>query len=510
MSFAAPVSKNGFHYNGDLWVEVGGGLHRHKRASIAELTNLLRPEKKSRGSSLPIDKDNVFHWWEAQLMHYGLTPSKNKAVAKIRLLEALNEKSLTVPASTKILEEELRKEFSAAEKKAKAQHKAQMAGTISTVQPSNKRKQSHSEPSNVSNIQFNITIAHNGNMIPNFEGHATNADLAKAKKVRKASATTSMNTNTTTQAPEAKAIKQKKTPAKTSAHTYATIQVPGNTAAAQTKPTKQQSDKSFDANPSPAKPPGKPVSQKTLPTSSKVTLNSPVGKKAVLARKESSGIIKRSMKKDLSMKKEDAIKKEPSTTKKSVLKKEPKVKNESTSDPGIAVRLESQPYDNPSTCPSLNNTSHTVSINPPTDRVSQRRYTSLGLINGTYIVRSADSIMEQCSYEAFIMLSLDGDSLWGSFDLGAFRGVMLFPQRPYRASDEPIGCHWRGMERDTGNFDGGDHCVGDVAFLGDGNIEGTLNLDGGFRFTAHKSSPLQRHKSTFKDEWEDYGDAIYG
>lgn len=65
MSFAPPVSRGNFHYNGDLYVEVGT-LNRHKRATVEEITTILRPDlkKKSTKSSIDAPKDQVGHWYE--------------------------------------------------------------------------------------------------------------------------------------------------------------------------------------------------------------------------------------------------------------------------------------------------------------------------------------------------------------------------------------------------------------------------------------------------------------
>lgn len=146
MSFAPPISQDGFHYNGDLYVEVGN-LNRHKRASIAEIGALLRPDlTKSKGKSIP-SKDEVGHWYTAQLIHYGLPPTQGKARAKIRLLEALTASKLLVPPEIKKLEDSLRKECQAAERKAKATNKK--ANTLSTEGNSQKRKQPEPPSTNV-------------------------------------------------------------------------------------------------------------------------------------------------------------------------------------------------------------------------------------------------------------------------------------------------------------------------------------------------------------------------
>ena len=57
MTFAPPVSRGDFHYNGNLYVEVGN-LNRHERASVEDLTATLRPDlKKSKKGSLDPPKD---------------------------------------------------------------------------------------------------------------------------------------------------------------------------------------------------------------------------------------------------------------------------------------------------------------------------------------------------------------------------------------------------------------------------------------------------------------------
>lgn len=42
-------------------------------------------------------RNTVGHWYEAQLLHYSLASSKNKAVVKMRLLDALQARNLNVP-----------------------------------------------------------------------------------------------------------------------------------------------------------------------------------------------------------------------------------------------------------------------------------------------------------------------------------------------------------------------------------------------------------------------------
>ncbi|MCJ1337704.1 hypothetical protein MMC09_002987 [Bachmanniomyces sp. S44760] len=121
---AQPVGKDGFFYDGQLIVEVSDAS-RHPRASLNELSQLLHPVKGARA-------DRVNQWYEAQLLHYGLPPSKNRAVARARLLDALDSDQLNVPTKIKKLEFELRKEFDLAQEKARAEILSQVGKTESS------------------------------------------------------------------------------------------------------------------------------------------------------------------------------------------------------------------------------------------------------------------------------------------------------------------------------------------------------------------------------------------
>ena len=166
MTFASPAFRDNFYYNGDLWFDIGNS-NRHKRATVEEISALLRPDvhksKKALATSPP--KDQVGHWYEAQLVHYGLPPSKDKARAKVRLLEALNSSGLKVPAGIAKMEAELKNEFAAAEKKAKAEYEASQksANKPESSTASKKRKQSK-DSEGTTNININISLGKDGSL----------------------------------------------------------------------------------------------------------------------------------------------------------------------------------------------------------------------------------------------------------------------------------------------------------------------------------------------------------
>ncbi|KKO96436.1 hypothetical protein THAR02_11464 [Trichoderma harzianum] len=113
---ATPVSEGNFSFvNGELFVQTSGQKH-HRRATLEE------PKKHFTSGS---DKDHPAHWFEAQLMHHGLQPSKAKSVARMRLLDAVNSGELLVPSFITDLERKLEKKWMKQDKEAK---KAQAKG----------------------------------------------------------------------------------------------------------------------------------------------------------------------------------------------------------------------------------------------------------------------------------------------------------------------------------------------------------------------------------------------
>ncbi|KAI9734888.1 MAG: hypothetical protein M1834_001968 [Cirrosporium novae-zelandiae] len=178
ISFASPISRGNWHYNGDLYVEVGP-LNRHKRASVSELTQLLRPKASKSKSTTPTPADQVGHWYEAQLLQYGLQPSKTKAVAKVRLLESINAGNLKVPADIQKLERGMKKEFGVKEKEAKAKYKAGMGASekdqSTTTGAGRKRKQSEG-------VSVNVNLS---SSYADFKGRGDDVGIAMpVKKVR--------------------------------------------------------------------------------------------------------------------------------------------------------------------------------------------------------------------------------------------------------------------------------------------------------------------------------------
>lgn len=117
MSLAALVTKDKYSFSVDSFYVETSGHNLHRRATVSELQALFDRSPAAGGPNTP---DPVGHWYEAQLLHYGLAPSKNKAVAKVRLLDALRAGSLNVPKDILKVEGDLKKEWKKKDKEAKS------------------------------------------------------------------------------------------------------------------------------------------------------------------------------------------------------------------------------------------------------------------------------------------------------------------------------------------------------------------------------------------------------
>lgn len=140
MDAPAPFIVRGeFIYHDTLFVDVGGALKRHARASPSEIKMFLDGKAP---------KDQVAHWYEAQLIHYGLQRSKDKNTAKVRLQQALSQRKLTVPAHIVEIEVQMKKEYASSINKARsaADRAARVGAEDSAVSTARKRKQSKADP----------------------------------------------------------------------------------------------------------------------------------------------------------------------------------------------------------------------------------------------------------------------------------------------------------------------------------------------------------------------------
>ncbi|KAK1240083.1 hypothetical protein MKX08_007525 [Trichoderma sp. CBMAI-0020] len=106
----ALASEGKFAYGNGVFFAEASNRSQHRRASKEELVAHF-----ASGS----DKDHTAHWFEAQLIHHGLQPSKVKSVARMRLFDAVRQGTLSVPLPITDLEKKLKKEWTKREREDK-------------------------------------------------------------------------------------------------------------------------------------------------------------------------------------------------------------------------------------------------------------------------------------------------------------------------------------------------------------------------------------------------------
>lgn len=128
-----PVSSGIFSFAGDSLFVQSSGKNLHRRATA--------PELKAHFDDPAADRPA--HWYEAQLIHYGLPSSRVKGTAKMRLFDAVRGGGLAVPGYMKTMEADLKKRWKAQAKQGRqptARSAADPPATQATP-ASRKRKQ---------------------------------------------------------------------------------------------------------------------------------------------------------------------------------------------------------------------------------------------------------------------------------------------------------------------------------------------------------------------------------
>lgn len=203
------------------------------------------------------------------------------------------------------------------------------------------------------------------------------------------------------------------------------------------------------------------------------------------------------VKKDLAIKRELSVKREPginseprAPTKKALpVKREPGIKPEPSAPIKKAPAVKSEP--------------------------GIKHAPKLGLINGYYEISCPYLASEffDDSPSFHLILALETPRIWGAYDFGAFSGIIHLAQRPFFPSEEPIPLEWRGRENGEGEMSFGEDCFGEITFLGNGRIRGSLNnLYGercGFEGTKVEDGGAKRTAGSMRAEWDGYNDEAY-
>ena len=463
MAFAPPVARGNFYYHDGLYVDVGN-LNRHKRASVEEIRTILRPDlKKSKNASPAPSKDQVGHWYEAQLIHYGLPPSKDKARAKMRLLEALNSSRLAVPPNVAQMEAEMKKEYAAAERKVKAEIKNSNMPKKKEEPLVAGKKRKQAEPSgtaDAANSQSQTKKAKKGQSDSTKPKTEKTISLKPSKKTTESKTKQSLSQGGEREQPKQTARKGPIQTARSSKLHTAWLEDPSR-------------------GPGPINPTtGIRYAHPSETSMAAVEEAARIPPAQHKARREQELEVKREQNR-----KKLSVKEEPKP------KKETKVKHEPSASP--SSQNHSRPSGNLSRSP-----------NGP----------SLGLINGLYDLSCQTVEDNWGSEDLTLTLTLDGTTVWGAYDLGAFSGILFLPDRPWQASNSPLPLSWRGRENGEGEMDFGDDCVGEISFLGNGLIEGWISVYGRCSFEGRRrqeAGTAVRTARSMREEWEGYNEEAY-
>ncbi|KAI8947418.1 hypothetical protein F4801DRAFT_512711 [Xylaria longipes] len=476
MSLAPAVSKDGFSFAGDLYVEASGH-NRHRRAAVSELK-----EHFKSGS----DKDHPAHWFEAQLIHYGLQPSKTKSVARMRLFDAVNPGKLAVPSHIKKLETDLKKEWTKNERDAKKAAKT-TAGSTSTASATAAGKKRKADSSNVDmtiNVGgINITVSANN--------ASTSSSAAKKAKTATTTATPSKaaKDDPKKKASASKAAKDSPKPKKSTASKPAK-DTPKPKASVATKAkaaTSTPSKKAASATPAKkqtARRGGVSQGPSRGSTSTTGTATDRAPRPIQTARRSGAFVARGRIPTSSAYDSNNDFDEPP-----------PPYSEYDRSD-------DSRRYDS-----GIRYDDSDRSDGPP----SPASLEPLGLLNGRYEIFSHE-VNDQWGHDDFdLVLTLSGRELWGKFDLGIVSGILHFDERPWESSHDCLPFTWRGEETDGPIWYGNSH-HGWIKFLGDGRIEGELDymsLDFGGRRISGQNTRSEIDAHTMRREWDGYTEEEY-
>lgn len=460
---APPVSEGAFAFaNGDFFVEASG-QNRHRRATPQELKTHF-----TSGN----DKDHPAHWFEAQLIHYGLQPSKTKSVARMRLLDAVNAGGLKVPADVTRIEAKLKKEWTKNDREAK---KASNASTSTPAKTAGAKRKADDDagPSKKAKIMTTVTTT-------------TMTTITTKKTTKKASAS--------------KASSSKASTSKASSSKASTANIPSAT------PEKKQTARRGGASSTLGRSTAG-ASQSQLPPSQRMARRGGISQGPTRASRLDSP--------ERTPPRQYARRSNAFMARGRIEAPPPRPSGyDFDNPPPYSEYPEDNGYtsDDYSSHRGYQSQSHTHG-NGDDHYDNEASLAPLGLLNGDYDIDSQD-ILGQWDYdpERFeLCLTLSGSSLWGRFNLGVYEGVLFIEDRPWRSSHDQVWFTWRGRE-DQGPIMSGDRNRGWIKFLGDGEIEGWLgaqSLSFRGRKIPHQGTRSRIDARSMKDEFDGYSEAEY-
>lgn len=459
---APPVTSDGFAFaNGDFYAEASG-QNRHRRATPAELKTHF-----ASGN----EKDHPAHWFEAQLIHYGLKPSKTKSVARMRLYDAVNADQLKVPATITVLEGSLKKEWMKKDRDAK-----KSAETVTKTKPS------AAEGSAKANARTKPAAP-----------TKRKRDADEQPKKAKATPTPKAQRTATSITAPPKAQRPAKKPKPTSATRGGRTPAAQASASAAAMPplsstptrVKQTARRGGISQQGSARQTANDPSASETPRFQTIqTARCSRGRAAPRGRLPSS----------------------PS----------PRRDHDEDDNDGWTYDDAPPPYTEFDYGPDNWYSSGGFDQEDEDDDDGYGlggNLSPLGLLNGSYEITSPDVSDEWSRYgeDSFdLVLTISGTSMWGRFDLGVVRGVMFFSRRPHESSDDEVPFEWRG-EEDEGSIMYQNN-EGYMRFLGGGRIEGyidfmSLHFQG--RRLPGQGTRSEVDARTMERTWDGYSEEEY-
>jgi hypothetical protein len=434
-----------------------------------------------------------------QLLHYGLPPSKVKATAKMRLLKAVQDGSLTVPKESLQIEKNLKKEWKKQD---------------SEEQPQTNTKTTTTKTVTTKTVTVSKTVASKST-----ESKTTASKTAAKPAATKAAASkkdTASNVAPKATAAKTAAAKPAVKPTTTKAVPKAAAKPAAVKAAAKTAAAKPATPK---AAPKKATAP-KAATAKATPAKRKRTSNDEetpnklqTAKRRVYAKKaqrdtdvptnshpEPSGWSEQPEYEDAPPSYEFACR---------MVDIFPLIYRRKLCHSNLPDQDGEHPYD--ALDDQMDIDYDGESSDPPSPPRTLKN--TLGLLNGTYKVRSSDienGWPDAMPYEGITLsLRLNGNEMWGAYEFGAFEGVLWIPERPMRASFDRVPFKWRGRETGEGEMSFEDYQEGWIEFLGDGDIVGMIDCCGELHFRGQRIDSFVRTASDLRDEWEGYNEEQY-
>ncbi|KAJ5773074.1 hypothetical protein N7457_007970, partial [Penicillium paradoxum] len=443
----APVYHGHFSFNVDTFYVTTSGGHIHPRASRSELDAIFSTIIRDRNSN----PDHLGHWYEAQVLHYGLTPTKSKATAKVRLLEALQEGHLDVPEGIRKIEKDLRNEWTKHDLETRFRGSAiqlSLSSTLNTTMtvPVDRGIPKRSLDDGQETV-FCSAVVDGPSVLASVQPQRTNIPPSSAQNKKRR-----LNT-------EGSRLRLVNTARSYAEGSGTNVQVP------------------LGANLRSANP-----HSGALP---RVISTSMVDEHQ---RPAPNRIFHHAQRHTVA-----------SSFQATSYPRDPQLPSGPLIPPVADPLDDYRRYDY---MPDINsNQCSTSSTSQPTKG-------RLGLLNGEYDIFSDDfeDWPEEIPPGGFnLALCMEGNKIWGEYDFGTFHGIIYMTQRPRYASMEKHSFKWRGQDGDgVSRFASANE--GWIRFLGDGEIEGEINCSGWLEFRGQRcvgqGTSRPRDLDWLKQEWD--------